>query len=189
MSLLSGLSVQQPEAWQRLVQVYGPLIYTWCRQRGLQAVDAEDVVQEVFRVVLTRIAAFRKESAADTFRGWLWTITRNKLGDYWRRCTAQPQAAGGSAFREQVEQVPDTESAEPGESAAAETAGVYRRALALIQSEFEEKTWQAFWRVVCENQRPAEVAKELQLSLNAVYLAKSRVLRALRETLGDAAEE
>jgi RNA polymerase sigma-70 factor (ECF subfamily) len=187
-SLLAGLRVQQPEAWQRLVHVYGPLIYNWCRQRGLQAVDAEDVVQDVFRVVLTRIVQFRKESPQDTFRGWLWTITRNKLGDHWRRCTAHPQAAGGSEFREQLEQVPDAESAAGGEPPA-ETAGVYRRALALIQSEFEEKTWQAFWRVVCENRRPADVAQELQLSLNAVYLAKSRILRALRETLGDATEE
>jgi RNA polymerase sigma-70 factor (ECF subfamily) len=169
--------------------VYGPLIYNWCRQRGLQAVDAEDVTQDVFRVVLTRIVEFRKESPQDTFRGWLWTITRHKLGDYWRRCNAQPQAPGGSEFHEQLEQLPDTASTAHSETASAETAGIYRRALALIQSEFEEKTWQAFWRVVCENRRPADVAQELQLSLNAVYLAKSRVLRALRETLGDATEE
>jgi RNA polymerase sigma-70 factor (ECF subfamily) len=185
-SLLDGLRTQDPEAWRRLVTLYGPLVVAWCRQHGLQAADVEDVVQEVFQVVLRRVGDFRKERAADTFRGWLWTITRHKLGDHWRRKAAHPQAAGGSEVRQQLEQIPETESPASCEASSELTAGLYQRALDMVRSQFEETTWRAFLMVVCDNRRPADVAEDLRLSLNAVYLAKSRVLCALRETLGDA---
>jgi RNA polymerase sigma-70 factor (ECF subfamily) len=168
------------------VHLYGPLVLSWCRRRGLQTADAEDVTQEVLRTVFTRIGEFRK-GPGGSFRGWLLGITRNKLGDHWRRCSRQPQAEGGSEVRGKLEQVPSEEPAD--EPASAEAMALYRRAFNLIRSEFEEQTWQAFWLVVCENRPPADVARELSLSLNAVYLAKSRVLRRLRETLGDLPEE
>jgi RNA polymerase sigma-70 factor (ECF subfamily) len=152
----------------------------------LQAADVDDVVQEVFQVVLRRVGDFRKEKPEDTFRGWLWTITRNKLGDHWRRKAARPQATGGSEFREQLEQVPVTESAWNCDASSELTIGLHQRALELVRQQFEETTWRAFWLVVCESRRAADVAAELHMSLNAVYLAKSRVLHALREALGEA---
>ncbi len=183
-ALLVGLKAQDADAWRRLVHLYGPVVYTWCKRRGLQPSDAEDVAQEVFRTVLLRVADFRRERQDSTFRGWLWTITRNKLGDYIRRCGAHPQPAGGSEARERLEQVAD---ADLGDEPDADDGGLlYRRALDLIRAEFEQPTWESFWRVVGGGQRPADVAAALGLSLNAVYLAKSRVLRRLREELGEA---
>jgi RNA polymerase sigma-70 factor (ECF subfamily) len=184
-ALLVGLKAQQPDAWRRLVTLYGPVVYGWCKRQGLQPSDAEDLVQEVFRTVLRRIGDFRRDRPGDTFRGWLWTITRFKIGDYIRRAAANPRAAGGSEARLRLEQLPNEEwlssdAATPGEGS------LYRRALDRIRAEFEPATWDAFWRVVAEGRRPADVAAELGLSLNAVYLAKSRVLRRLREELGDA---
>jgi RNA polymerase sigma-70 factor (ECF subfamily) len=186
LSLLEGLRAQDPESWRRLVTLYGPLVVAWCWQQGLQAADVEDVAQEVFQVVLRRVEDFRKEKAADTFRGWLWTITRHKLGDHWRRKANHPQAPGGSEFREQLEQLPLAENAFTCDAASELTVGLYQRALELVRTQFEEKSWRAFWLVVCENRPPTDAAEELGITLNAVYLAKSRVLRALRETLGDA---
>lgn len=185
-SLLSGLRGQVPEAWGRLVRLYGPLVLGWCVRRGLQPADAEDVTQEVFRAVVSRIADFRRSADRGSFRGWLMMITRNKLGDHWRFRESQPQAVGGSEVRGRFEQLPSEDLLE---DSSPETASLYRRATDLIRSEFEETTWRAFWLVVCENRRAADVASELNLSLNAVYLAKSRVLRRLRETLGDLPEE
>jgi RNA polymerase sigma-70 factor (ECF subfamily) len=187
LSLLSGLRIQQPEAWQRLARLYGPLVYSWCRRQGLQPADVDDIVQEVFRTLLARIAEFRRDQPGSSFRGWLYTITRNKLGDFWRRRSAQPQAIGGSAARERLEEVAIEET--PENSTSGQLASLYRRALDLICKEFEARTWQAFWLVVCENRVPADVAAQLDLSLNAVYLAKSRILRRLRETLGEVPEE
>ncbi len=185
-ALLAGLQAQADEAWGRLIRLYGPVVYAWCKRRGLQPSDAEDITQEVFRVVLLRITDFRREQPGSTFRGWLWTITRNKTGDYLRRRQAQPQPAGGSEAREQLEQLAAESRPNDDDPEAGAERLLYRRALDLIRSEFEPPTWEAFWRIVVDGQRPADVAPATGLSLNAVYLAKSRVLRRLREELGDA---
>jgi RNA polymerase sigma-70 factor (ECF subfamily) len=185
LSLLDGLRTQTPEAWRRLVALYGPIVVAWCWQQGLQAADVDDVAQEVFQVVLRRVADFRKEQPEDSFRGWLWTITRNKLGDHWRRKAANPHGVGGSEAREHLENLPVTEREANRDASSEMTIGLHQRALEMVRQQFEEKTWRAFWLVVCESRRPGDVAEELQISLNAVYLAKSRVLHALRETLGE----
>jgi RNA polymerase sigma-70 factor (ECF subfamily) len=188
-SLLAELKAGQPDAWRRLVRLYGPLVYGWCKRQGLQPADAEDVTQEVFRTVHARVGAFRHGRPGDTFRGWLWTITRNKIGDHRRRRVTQPPAAGGSEARQRLEEVALEDTTDDGGPAPPPAGGLYRRALEEVRGEFEPPTWQAFWRVAVEGQRPAEAAAALRLSLNAVYLAKSRVLRRLRAVLGDLPDE
>lgn len=183
-TLVAGLKDQKPDAWRQMVELYGPLVYRWCQKRGLQPSDIEDVMQEVFGTVFRRIDDFRHNHANGTFRGWLWTITRNKLGDYIKRYANHPQPAGGSQARQQLEQTPvdlEEEDSEEPEQANA----LFQRAFDQMQAEFEPTSWQAFWRVVCEGRQAADVAAQLGMSLNAVYLAKSRILRRLRETLND----
>jgi RNA polymerase sigma-70 factor (ECF subfamily) len=174
---VAGIKVRDPEAWRRLVYLYGPLVLRWCRQKGLPAVDAEDVAQEVFLTVATKVEAFRREKSGDTFRGWLRVITTHKVGDWLRRRKTHPEQLGAGGH---LDQLPAPLEEEPGE-----TSDLYRRALDLIRSEFEEASWQAFWRVAVEAQDPADVARDLALSRNAVYVAKSRILRRLREVLGE----
>ena len=82
--LLHRVKAGQAEAWGRLIDIYAPLIYDWCRHSGLQSQDAADVGQEVFATVARRIAEFRKEQPTSSFRGWLWTVTRNKIRDHFR---------------------------------------------------------------------------------------------------------
>ncbi|HRX78757.1 MAG TPA: sigma-70 family RNA polymerase sigma factor [Pirellulaceae bacterium] len=183
-SLIRMLKLKQAHAWHRLAVLYGPVVLHWCRRAGLQQADADDVVQEVFRTVAQRVSDFRHESPGDTFRGWLWTITRNKLGDFIRRQRATTQPVGGTDAQLQMAALPD-------DDATLETVGrddfgaLYRRALDLIRVEFKPATWDSFWRVVVDEQSPADVANELGVSVNAVYVAKSRVLSRLREELGD----
>ena len=83
-SLLGRVKIQDPQAWERLAELYGPVVYRWCRKSGLKAEDAVDVVQEVFRAVMTHVAEFRRECPADSFGAWLRTITRNKVRDLFR---------------------------------------------------------------------------------------------------------
>src|SRR5690606_4676990 len=92
LSLLSGLRARDAEAWRRLVHLYGPLVVSWCRRFGLQPADAEDLTQEVFRVVFNRMGDFRKEGGQGSFRGWLLGITRNKVREHRRSLTSEPQA-------------------------------------------------------------------------------------------------
>jgi RNA polymerase sigma-70 factor (ECF subfamily) len=170
------------EAWRRLVRLYGPLIYQWCRRCRLTDDDAADISQEVFRVVANRVGAFRRDRPGDSFRGWLWTITRHKIGDHLRRQERSPRAVGGSEAQLRFSEIPDQISAQ---DQATDLDALVHRALDLVRAEFEERTWRAFWRVAVEGHTPREVAVDLGVTPDAVRMAKSRVLRRLREELPD----
>jgi len=179
-SLLEGVQAMDAGAWQRLVELYAPVIYGWCRQSAVQPHDAADVVQEVFRAVLTGVGQFRRDRPGESFRGWLWTITRNKIRDHARRRQRRPAAAGGSDAAEQLQQLPEPPPPAP---TSRESDGLVHRALTLIRAEFEEPTWRAFWQATVDGRPAAEIARELGMSKGAVRQAKYRVLRRLREEL------
>ncbi len=184
-SLLERARGQDKQAWERLVDLYTPLVYAWCRRSGLQPADAADVGQEVFRAVARGLAAFHRDRAGDTFRGWLRAIVRNKLRDFAATRKRNPPGVGGSDAAHQIEQLPDQE---PQEDVTADRQLLSQRALEFVRAEFEERTWQAFWLVVVEDAAPDEAARRLGTTLNAVYLSKSRVLRRLREEFADLIE-
>jgi RNA polymerase sigma-70 factor (ECF subfamily) len=185
-SLLDQVRARDPGGWQRLVHLYGPLVYGWARRAGLQAADAADVMQEVFRGVLTGVGGFRRDRPGSSFRAWLWGITHNKLRDFWRRLASQPAAPGGPDAQQRLAQLAAEEGGpSAGPQLSAQTLGLFRRAVELLRSEFEERSWRAFWRVVVEGQRPAAVAADLGMTVNAVYVAKSRILHRLRRELGE----
>jgi RNA polymerase sigma-70 factor, ECF subfamily len=182
--LLDRAREHDPRAWERLVALYAPLVLYWCRQWGLREDDAADVFQDVFQSVAAHLASFRSEPSG-TFRGWLRTITRNKVNDALRRRRREPLGVGGSEAQAQLTQFP--EPVEPDEDASADVAvsALLRRGLELIRDEFEARTWQAFWLTAVEGRSPKDVAAELGMSGGAVRVAKSRVLHRLRAELGD----
>jgi RNA polymerase sigma-70 factor (ECF subfamily) len=186
-TLVDRLKRHDPEGWRRHVQLYGPLIYRWCRRGRLGPEDAADVAQEVFRTVAARIQDFRRDRPGDSFRGWLWTITRHKIGDHLRRLQRQPSAAGGSDAHMGLLNLP--ERLPDDEEAAADFSALVHRAMDLVRAEFAERTWQAFWRTAVEGRTATDVAGELGVTPDAVRMAKSRVLRRLREELPDMADE
>lgn len=182
-TLLLRVQARAPDAWDRLVHLYGPLVYHWCRQAGLQDADAADVGQEVFRAVLGAVADFHHDRTGDSFRGWLRTITRNKVRDLARRRAKDPASgAGGSAALTRLLDVPDAPAgaSDPGPDPE-EQRLLHRRAVEMILADCKPETRAAFLAVVVDRRDPRAVAEELGMSLNAVYLAKSRVLRRLRE--------
>src|SRR6185369_14090212 len=107
LTLLQRVQASQPAAWERLVDLYAPLVLHWCRRGGLNGQDADDVFQEVFRSVAEHVGDFRRDRPGDSFRGWLRTITRNKVLDYFRRQQQQAVAAGGSDMQRQLLEVPE----------------------------------------------------------------------------------
>jgi RNA polymerase sigma-70 factor (ECF subfamily) len=178
--LLERVKVQDAEAWRRLVQIYGPLVYGWCRRWELQADDVADIFQEVFQAVAAQIGGFRKDRPGDTFRGWLWGVTRHKIADHFRRLGKQPVAAGGSDAQQRLLELP-----QPPDDDSAAGASPVQRVLPLIQGEFEPRTWQMFWRTAVEGHAPRDVAAEMGVTPDAVRMAKSRVLRRLRQELAE----
>jgi len=186
-TLLERLRAREQEAWQRLLHLYTPLVAYWCKQWGVRGSDTDDIIQDVFQAVAASLANFRHERAGDTFRGWLRSITRHKILYHLRRQRHQPAAEGGSDAHRRMQQVAELEASPSDDSAdsADEMTRLYHRALELVRCEFEERTWQAFWRTAVDGQAPADIAAELGMSAAAVRMAKSRVLRRLREEIGD----
>ncbi len=178
-SLVAGIKALDPLAWQRLSTLYGPLVYGWARRAGLRGEDAADVTQDVFRAVLLGVSRLEHGRPGDTFRGWLWGVTRNKIRDFWRRTDAL--AAGGSDARDRLLLIPDWEPASA--DSRSPDGGLLARAVGLVRGEFEERTWEAFWRVTVNEMPVADVARELGMTSNAVYVARHRVVRRLREVL------
>lgn len=183
MTLLERVQANDPEAWDRLLRLYQPLVLSWCRRSGASEADSADVAQEVFVAVVSGILRFRREREGDTFRGWLRGITRNKLLRLGERRRGQPLAQGGTEANMRLHELPDVplDDTDPVE----EERDLYRRALELVRNEFETATWQAFWRVAVDGLSAPEAAEEMGLSAAAVRQAKSRVLRRLRVELGD----
>jgi RNA polymerase sigma-70 factor (ECF subfamily) len=177
-SLLVRLrTAPSPEAWQRFVDLYTPLLYFWACRMGLQASDAADLVQDVFALLVQKLPEFDYDRQR-SFRSWLRTVTVNKWRDGLRRRAAALKGAGPEGLEDVA--VPD--------GAEALWENEYRRhvvgqALEVMQGEFQPSTWKAFLGVVMEGKSAAVVGRELGLSSDAVYAAKARVLRRVREEL------
>jgi len=178
LSLLQQLRRPDDDAaWNRFVELYTPLLYYWARKAGLQNADAADLVQEVLQLLVKKLPEFEYDRAK-SFRSWLRTVTLNK----WRESKRKKQlavVAGGS-------QAPLDPAAADGAEAFWETE--YRqmlaaRALEIMRGQFEPATWQACWESVVNGRSAAEVAAQLGVTTNSVYLARSRVLRRLRAEL------
>lgn len=185
-SLLVRVKSRDPAAWQRLVNLYGPLVYRWARQARLQETDASDLAQEVFSVVAARINDFRRDRPGDSFRGWLWGITNNKLKEFFRGRAVAPEAFGGTDAQLQLNDLPDAPPEDSLESALLETnAALMHRVIGMIRAEFEEKTWRAFWLATIEERKTADIADELEMTPKAVRQAKYRVLRRFRMELDE----
>jgi RNA polymerase sigma-70 factor, ECF subfamily len=171
------------EAWGRLVYLYDAQIRAWAARRGATGADADDVVQDVFQEVARGVAGFRRDRPDDTFRGWLFGVTRHVLLRRSERLGRQFLAAGGTGAMMNLNALPEDPSEESDPHA--ELNALYRRGLELVRAEFESRTWQAFWEHVVDGRSPSAVAADLGVSPAAVRQAKSRVLRRLREELGD----
>ena len=187
-TLLQRVRGGDADAWRRLTDLYGPLVFHWCRRQGVGEHDAADLTQDVFAAVTRAVRGFEQRSTG-TFRGWLWTITRNRIRDFFRRRAADAGAGGGTAAWEQLAAVAESLSDDPDEyTDKAQLNSLHRRGIELVRCQFEERTWQLFWQTVVEERPTSEVAAEFDISANAVRQASSRVLRRLRQELGDLPE-
>lgn len=180
LTLLDRVRSADPDAWQRLVRIYSPLVYSWARRAGLGEPDDGDVIQEVWMAVAGAIDRFHRDGASGTFRGWLWTVTRNKIRDHYRAKQGKPEASGGTDARQALQNVPDEE---PADDTGVEDHRLLHTTLDQIRPEYEPNTWKAFWETAVAGRPAADVGAEVGLSANAVYQAKFRVLRRLRQEM------
>jgi RNA polymerase sigma-70 factor (ECF subfamily) len=174
-SLLERL--RQPldqSAWERFVELYTPLLFHWAGRAWVQKSDAADLIQDVFQLLLRKLPEFAYDQQR-SFRGWLHTVLLNQWRTSLRRRTPQPLGPDGADLADPA----DADTFMEKE---------YRdyligRALQVMRTDFQASTWQACWEHVAQGRPAAEVAAGLGISVKAVYLAKSRVLRRLRQEL------
>src|SRR6516165_5272895 len=187
-SLLQRLR-QQPDgdAWQRLVDIYTPLLQQWLGRYGLQASDVDDLIQDVLAVVVREMPQFEHNQHKGAFRRWLRTILVNRLRGFWRARQSRPPA-GNSDLAQMLDQLEDPQSGLSQLWDKEHDRHVMARLLEQIEPEVTPSTWQAFRRVVLDGKDEETVAVELGISVNAVFIAKSRVLARLRREAQDLLE-
>jgi RNA polymerase sigma-70 factor (ECF subfamily) len=166
--------------WQRLNDLYRPLLCAWAKRAGIPASDADDVAQDVLLVVSCKIGEFDRQREG-SFRAWLRTILTNKVRDYFSKQNHLPTATGDSDFLRRLDELKSPESALSKLFDREHDEHVVKTLLARVQGVFTPKTWQAFHRDVIEGEPAKQVAETLGVTLNCVLLAKSHVLKRLRE--------
>ena len=169
------------DAWAQFVDLYGPLIYRYARRKGLQDSDSADLSQSVLHEVAQSIDRFDYDPSLGRFRNWLFVIARHKLSRHYRAAEKHPEATGDTATLDLLRET-------AGQDESDEWEEEYRRHLVAwasdqIRSEFNEKTWTAFCRTAIDGEKPADVARDLQMKTGSVYMAKNRILKKLREII------
>jgi RNA polymerase sigma-70 factor (ECF subfamily) len=172
------------DAWQRFDALYRPMLRNWLRRYCLQRHDTDDLVQQALEVVVRELPHFAYDPRNGTFPAWLRAVLNNRLREFWRSRKARPVATGDSEFNEwMLTRLADHRNDHGRVCDREHARHVIRRLLARIEADFAPTTWQVFLRVM-SGDKAADVAADLGISVNAVHLTKSHVLRRLREEIG-----
>ena len=168
--------------WKQLLDAYGPLLSGWVARSGVPAADRDDLVQDVLLVVVREVAAFEHRGPG-AFRGWLRTILANRVRDYLRRRAGRAVAAGGGGAADLLDALADPDSALSAAWDREHDEHLAGVALARVRGDFTATSWEAFARHALGGESAREVAAALGVSVNAVLIARCRVLRRIREEL------
>ena len=178
---------QDAASWRQFVELYTPPVLRYCRLRGLQDADAADVTQEVMAQVARSMRSFRYAPERGRFRDWLGTITRRKVNRHLAKRNLGTSGAGGDNSTDAIENPRAIEA--DADWSAEFNAQILHAALEKVRPSFGPATWNAFASVWLENRTAAETAAAFGTSLEAVYVAKSKVLKRLEEEVLTLAED
>ncbi len=186
LSLLDRLKEAGPESadWHKLKDVYLPLIRSWLAGVPGLRDDADDLAQEVFVVLLRGLPAFERRRHG-SFRAWLRQVAMNRVRAFRKAGRKRGRARGDGETERHLAQLEDPKSDLARQWDRDYDLHLLRKLLAVVQPDFEPKTWQAFIQFALDGLSAAAVAQELALSESAVVQAKFRVLKRLREEAGD----
>lgn len=180
---------QDRQAWAQFVEVYAPVVYGYVRKRGLQDADAADLTQDCLRQAAARMGSLEYDPQRGSFRGWLFTILRNKLRDFLDRPRHLYQGSGDSSVQRLLEAQEAPRPDETGDWDHEYRVGLLTWAATQIRPQVQETTWQAFWQTAVEGKPAKDVARNLGLTAAAVYLAKSRIMARLCALIRDVRNE
>jgi len=184
-SLLDRLRAARPDdaEWLRLEAIYQPLIRRWLGRVPGLGDEAADLTQEIFLVMVREIPRFERHREG-SFRAWVRQITVNVLRNHRRRHLRRP-VVGLDPCNAFLDGLADSNSELAREWDLDHDRQIFQKLQMVVRPEFSPTTWEAFRRFALDGLPAAQVAAELGLSVNAVTLAKSRILKRLREVAGD----
>lgn len=167
-------------AWDEFTAIYGPLTYRLARRRGLQPADSDDLVQEVFARVARSVEDWLENEQRGRFRAWLFSIARNAAINLLTRPKNRTLAVGGTDAANRLAEVASPEQA-TDEFDIEYRREVFRRAAEQVRGTVTQKTWRAFWLSSVEAHAIADTARQLDMSVGGVYIARSRIMARLRQ--------
>jgi RNA polymerase sigma-70 factor (ECF subfamily) len=187
-SLLVRLrDARDEEAWSEFTAVYEPVIYRMAKRRGMQDADAREVVQEVLMSVAAAIDRFDLDGVG-SFRGWLSRITRNAIVDRFRSFAARRESIDASGVVRVLDETSGKEKI-VDEFEHDRRKQLFRWAAGHVRQRTGEVNWIAFWKTSVEGKSTSVVALELGITEGAVYVARCRILRRVRELVHDRLSE
>jgi RNA polymerase sigma factor (sigma-70 family) len=184
-SLLLRLADRADQAaWNEFAQIYAPVIHRLARRRGLQHADADDLTQQVLAAVAKAIDRWQFDPERGSFRTWLHTIARNLIINALTR-KAPDRAAGDTATLLHLNEQPAAEGPTSDQLRLELRREMFRWAANQIRQEFATSTWNAFWLTAVDERSISEACKQLNLSAGAIYAARSRVMKRLKEKVNE----
>ncbi|MEM8671575.1 MAG: sigma-70 family RNA polymerase sigma factor [Planctomycetota bacterium] len=173
------------DAWSQFVDIYGPLIFHFARRCQLQESDAADLVQEVMSEVAKSMVRFEYDPEIGQFRSWLFKVAKRTSYRIYQKQLKQPKGTGDTRAIERLLSEPDQHDDLQPIWDQEYQQHLLGWATEQIRYQFQDQTWRAFWLTSVEERTPQEVAELTGLSVGAVYVAKSRVLKKLAEKIRD----
>ena len=175
------------DSWQEFAEIYTPLLFRYCLKRDINKDDAADIIQDVMRSVCLAMHGFEYDPAKGKFKAWLFTALRHAVGRHFRDASKRPVTAKNSGFLRMIEETPD-------ENQVRDWDREYQRellswAIGKVKPEFADRIWTAFEETAINGKKPKEIGPEIGMSVNSVMVAKSRVLKRLREKVRSIDEE
>ena len=170
-------------AWEEVLSIYSPLVRQLAINQGMQAADADDLVQIVFSAMSRSVEKWLDRADRGGFRAWLLRIARNAAVNHLTRRATRTLAVGGEEATERLAEMPAPESEISNQFDLEYRQAIFNHAAANVKQHVTTSTWQAFWKTHVKGQSVGETAKELGVSVGTIYVSRSRVMSRLRETV------
>jgi len=180
--LLRVRNLADQESWEAFVELYGPIILRYVRQKGVRQDDALDLVQDVLQIVMCRIGTFQYDPNK-SFRAWLRTVASNRAKRHFLQHSRKPQSPGGSDHQQIVGQVPDLDNDQDDLIEQEWRKRRFEIATKRVRDNVTAQSWKVFELRYHEGLPSAQVAERLDMNIGAVYTSMSRVLVRLKKAM------
>jgi RNA polymerase sigma-70 factor (ECF subfamily) len=184
-SLLEGMRSGDPVAWERLVDIWTPLVYDYCRRRGFGASEAEDITQNVMLRIYRGVHRFQRDGHSKRLRYWVMAILRNEVAEFCRNNQAATAGNGGSELQEMLVGLADPNTDGASDDDVCPPAMILARTLSVIRTDFEPHVWQAFELFKIQGLSARETAAQVEMTENGVRQAALRVCRRVKTEMAD----